>query len=92
MIGNFVPGAEETLQRGKFVDVSVPVGMWNLAQSRVGLTDAFSSDWLVGDDVPHTVQSQVRDIASRLSQKGHLGSDWVQHIHELDHRTILDGE
>jgi len=27
VIGNFVPGAEETLQRGKFVDVSVPVGM-----------------------------------------------------------------
>ena len=26
LIGNYVPGAEAALQRGKFVDVSVPIG------------------------------------------------------------------
>jgi len=56
------------------------------------VADSFSSHRLVGDDVSHIVQGEIRDIASRLSQKGHMGPDWIQHLHELDHRTVLDGE
>lgn len=38
LLGNFVDGVEEALQRGKFVNVSVPIGMLGMFTPRVCVT------------------------------------------------------
>ena len=63
LIGNFVPSAEEGLQKGKFVGVSIPVGMYTLIDEHpMGihvLTTLIHSHRLAGHDVPNSVQSPV---------------------------------
>ena len=58
LLGNFVEGIGPALQRGKFVDVSVPIGMlWYYPIFRAGADNA--SGGPARHDVSHTVQGPV---------------------------------
>lgn len=62
ILGNFVPSTGPALQKGKFVGVSVPIGMYCfffegfLRMRRIAWSNCVSgSCWLVGYDVPDLV-------------------------------------
>ena len=61
VIGNYVDSVGPALQRGKFVQVSVPIGM--LIQSPVRIEQQrelmVPSCGIAGDDVPYSVQGQI---------------------------------
>lgn len=54
VLGNFVPGTGPALQKGKFVGVSVPIGMFSpRPEPLVREADRFASCWLACHDVSH---------------------------------------
>lgn len=92
LLGNFIDSVGPALQRGKFVDVSVPIGMLSKAHSLV-LSEALTliSGGAPPHDVSHTVQGPVRDVASGLRPSGDLGTARIQHHCELDYCSLIDG-
>ena len=76
LLGNFVPETGPALQKGKFVEVSVPIGRspgkpfpgpWYLLSSNyVHVTDRTSSRWITCHDVSYPLQGPVRDSAHCL--------------------------
>ena len=59
LLGNYVDSVGPALQRGKFVQVSVPIGMNLLHELDLILWLRNSSCWFVGHDVPNPLQSQI---------------------------------
>ncbi|KIX02767.1 arsenical-resistance protein [Rhinocladiella mackenziei CBS 650.93] len=60
LLGNFVVGVGPASQRGKFVDVSVPIGEQDRTTfRRASEPDPASSYWPVSDDVSYLVQDKV---------------------------------
>ena len=92
VLGNFVPNTGTALQKGKFVGVSVPIG-----GSIMAACIAFehrtecNSDWPTRHDVPHLVQSQVRDTIPGTPETRNLDPDRIQHRHELACSSVLNG-
>jgi hypothetical protein len=60
ILGNFVPETGPALQKGKFVGVSVPIGMFSLRpEPAVREANRFTSCWLARHDVSHSLQSTI---------------------------------
>ena len=71
ILGNFVPETGPALQKGKFVGVSIPIGMppsFFLLYDPSPLAETVGSYWPAGHDVSYPVQSQVRDATPYLRQ------------------------
>lgn len=75
LIGNFVPNVEETLEKGKFVDVSVPVAVGLLimmypvlCKGRFNVIDLCRTELTL-------LQSSTKPYIS-LSNRGNSGSKW----------------
>ena len=64
LLGNFVESVGPALQKGKFVNVSVPIGM--LLCTSPMLSTNHCSDRPSCHDVPHPLQSQIRNTSSRF--------------------------
>jgi len=58
LLGNFVNGAEEALQRGKFVNVSVPIGKSGASPRNCAIAKN-GSRWPSGHDVSNSMQGQI---------------------------------
>ena len=96
ILGNFVPNTGPVLQRGTFVGVSVPIGLFFppgffLSPRWESSVNVFASGWAVGHDVSHSVQDQVRDPPPCFQQAGDLGADRLQHLRQLDHCSFAYG-
>ena len=59
LLGNYVDSVGPALQRGKFVQVSVPIGMNLLYEPQIIFVLRHNSCWFVSNDVPDPLQSQV---------------------------------
>jgi hypothetical protein len=92
LLGNFVEQTGPALQKGKFVGVSIPIGIAELIVRAIYVTDWSHSYRTACDDVPNSMQSTLRDIASSVSTSRTLDPDWVQYHHELDCCTISHGK
>lgn len=58
LLGNFVNGVEEALQRGKFVNVSVPIGKLGASSRNCALAKS-GSRRPSGHDVSNSMQGQI---------------------------------
>lgn len=58
LLGNFVNGVEEALKRGKFVNVSVPIGKSGVSPRNCAIAKN-GSGRSSGYDVPNSVQGQI---------------------------------
>lgn len=92
LLGNFVPETGPALQKGKFVGVSIPIGMKHSSHVFRPLTDISHSHWLAHYDVSYLVQSSVRDIASSVPFEAALDPSRLQYIAQLDRCSFLDGK
>ena len=59
LLGNYVDSVGPALQRGKFVQVSIPIGRACLRELKMIFPLTCSSCGLAGHDVSYTVQNQV---------------------------------
>jgi hypothetical protein len=59
VLGNYVDSVGPALQRGKFVQVSVPIGMDLFYELEIIFVLRGNSCWFVSNDVPDPLQSQV---------------------------------
>jgi hypothetical protein len=59
LLGNYVDSVGPALQRGKFVQVSVPIGMNLLRELETIFVLTGKSCWFVSNDVSDFMQSQV---------------------------------
>ena len=96
LLGNFVDDIGPALQKGKFVDVSVPIGKHDLlislfVPSRCSSEDPRYSYRSIGDDVPNSLQSQVRNAAPPVRAPPDLDTTRFQHRGQLDHCTFSHG-
>jgi hypothetical protein len=73
ILGNFVDGIGPALQRGKFVDVSIPIGMVPQPPS-IFMGANGASGGTTGHDVSHLVQGPVRNPAPHLCPSPDLDS------------------
>ena len=93
LLGNFVPNTEEALNKGKFVGVSVPIGM---SISVVCRTSAYNhlgnSGWPPRHDVPYPVQGALRDAAPYPAREGSVEADSLQRRRKLDRCSVLHGK
>lgn len=88
ILGNFVPNTGPALEKGKFVEVSIPIGVAPFPQiEKLFLT--FWSDRTPCDDVPNPLQGAVRNSSSRLQGTGIVDSDWLQYCSQLDRRSLV---
>lgn len=89
LIGNFVPHVTESLEKGKFVNVSVPIGRSPspLLTYETSMADKISYR-SAGHDVSHPLQCPLRDITPYSSRKDHMETDGLQHLRQLDHRAV----
>jgi hypothetical protein len=65
LLGNFVDSVGPALQKGKFVNVSAPTGMYRCRSLLRPLTSY--SCRTTRHDVPNSLQSEIRNAPSRLS-------------------------
>lgn len=100
LLGNFVPNTSEALEKGKFVDVSIPIGKLFLIHSfdpssyqrRYSLTTYCPTSCRVArHDVPHLMQCQVRITPLHPSRQGPVETTALQHPRQLDHRPFSHG-
>ena len=89
LLGKFVPNTGPALQKGKFVRVSVPIGMSLPSVSSVPC-QSHNSHRPARHDVSDPLQSQVRESASCIFETSGLGADWLQYCDELDSCTFVD--
>lgn len=93
LLGNFVDSVGPALQRGKFVDVSVPIGTHSKAYGLISKTClTLISSGTPPHDVPYPMQGPIRDFASSLRPSSDLGAAGVQYRCELDYRPLTDGK
>lgn len=92
LLGNFVEESGPALQKGKFVGVSIPIGAWRLQFETYDHTDLACSDRTARHDVPNTLQSALRKLAPSFPPSRPMGTDWVQHCHELDRGALSHGK
>jgi hypothetical protein len=92
LLGNYVDTVGPALQRGKFVQVSVPIGMWTRLELRMAFVLTCHSCRTSRDDVSHIMQNQVRDSPSRFCTSSDMDPDWIQHYSQLDCGTPLHGK
>lgn len=94
LLGNFVPHTAEALQKGKFVGVSVPIGMQphpSLLIVWIMFPDVRYSGWTAGHDVSHPVQSSLRDTSPSPKTEKPLETARIQHLHQLDRSALPHG-
>lgn len=92
ILGNFVPSTGPALETGKFVGVSIPIGMLRpnpalIHHSFAPLVSGRSS----GHDVSDFVQDSVRVASSCLSHKADMGANGLQCSTQLDYCTLSHG-
>ena len=87
LLGNLVPSTGPDLQKGRFVGVSIPIGKNYLLFKSHYILTLCVSHWSSCHDVPHLVQSPLRNPSSLLEDKISLGSDWFLVRFELDIRS-----
>lgn len=92
ILGNFVENTGPALQKGKFVGVSIPIGIYSSFPEKQSYKLTVPSYRSPSYDVPYPLQSTIRIFAPRLQTASNLGSDWVQHLCELDYCSLLDGK
>lgn len=96
LLGNFIPNASSVLQRGRFAGVSVPIG-WlpydlSLCERNQDVEiDLETSNRATSHDVPHLMQSQVRDSTSSSPDTEGFETDYFQHCDELAGCSSSDG-
>jgi hypothetical protein len=91
ILGNFVENTGPALQKGKFVGVSIPIGMCCSYFQRHRHELTFPSHRSPRHDVPYPLQSAIRIFTPRLPTTGNLGPDCIQYICELDYCSFPDG-
>lgn len=91
LLGNFVEDVGPALQKGTFVDVSLPIGESSTLIPNLIRLLMWNSNWPACHDVSHPVQSRVRKAARGVQHERDLGPDGFQHRHQLDHRATPDG-
>lgn len=92
ILGNFVENTGPALQKGKFVGVSIPIGMCSSYSPKHRYELTFPSHRSPSHDVPYSLQSAIRIFTPRLQAAGNLGSNCIQYICELDYCPFLDGK
>jgi hypothetical protein len=90
LLGNFVANVGPALQRGTFVGVSVPIGKYSSRVFQI-MVNKCSSRWVARNDVPNSLQSQVRNVASRIPPAQPVDPDRLQCCHELAGCSIRHG-
>ena len=92
ILGNFVENTGPALQKGKFVGVSIPIGMFTTCfhERRHELT--IQSNRSPRDDVPYSLQSAIRIFTPCLEPAENLGADWFQYLRQLDNCSFPDGK
>ena len=92
ILGNFVPETGPALQKGKFVGVSVPIGMYAALRRESRRRPSISpgakcflsnSYWPLGHDVPDPVQGPIRVTARAIGPSVHVEADTLQHLYQL---------
>lgn len=92
ILGNFVPSTGPALEKGKFVGVSVPIGMRIIGSVLEGYeTDDLSSHRPPRHDVPYSLQSPIRVTTPAPRPACHVEADRIQYPHQLDRCPIFDG-
>lgn len=91
ILGNFVENTGPALQKGKFVGVSIPIGMCYSYFQRHRHELTVPSHRSTRHDVPYPLQSAIRIFTPRLPTTGNLGPDCIQHLCELDYCSFPDG-
>ena len=92
ILGNFVHDVGPALQKGTFVGVSIPIGAYSQTipvSHKAKLTPP--SRWPARHDVPHPLQSPIRNPPPRLPRTRNLDPNPLQHHPELDHRASRHG-
>lgn len=74
LLGNFVESVGPALQRGKFVGVSVPIGMHECSTRTSALFLTHGSGRSPRHDVSHPVQGEIRDAAQSVRPPSNLGA------------------
>lgn len=106
VLGNFVPNIGPALNKGKFVDVSVPIGesFTHTARKDAGARPSdelanFARLTFYGDshrsachDVPHPVPGPVRNSQRAPPAPRALEADHLQRLGQLDSRSVSHGE
>lgn len=77
ILGNFVENTGPALQKGKFVGVSIPIGMYPRNLQEYGLQLNNTSYWSLGHDVSHTLQSAIRIFTPRLPRAWYLDPNCI---------------
>jgi hypothetical protein len=90
ILGNFVPNTSKALEKGKFVEVSVPIGKPSKSYTHIKISDG-SSRRLAGDDVPNPLQGPLRDSAPLVSRKEPLDPGCIQRRCQLGHCAVFHG-
>lgn len=91
ILGNFVENTGPALQKGKFVGVSIPIGMFTTRFQECRHEVTVQSHRSPSDDVPHSLQSAIRIFTPCLEPAENLGTDCFQYLRQLDHCSFLDG-
>lgn len=93
LLGNFIPNVGSVLQKGKFAGVSVPIGWLPPDLSLHGNVeiDFVNSYRATRHDVPHLMQSQIRDFTSGSSDAEGFETDYFQRCNELARCSCSDG-
>lgn len=92
ILGNFVENTGPALQKGKFVGVSIPIGIYSSYPRKHKGELTFQSNRSPSHDVPYPLQSAIRISTPCLQAAGNLGSNCIQYLCELDYCSILDGK
>lgn len=79
LLGNYVDSVGPALQRGKFVQVSVPIGRASPGALWMVMLLTYSSRRPAHHDVPNLVQSQVRESSCCIRTSSDLDPDLVQY-------------
>ncbi|KAF5227100.1 hypothetical protein FANTH_14871 [Fusarium anthophilum] len=76
ILGNFVPETGPALQKGKFVGVSVPIGMFHQRpEFLIAEADRVTSCWPARHDVSDSLQSTIRIAARALLPPGDVEAE-----------------
>lgn len=75
ILGNFVENTGPALQKGKFVGVSIPIGIYSLYSLKRRHELILPSHRSPRHDVPYPLQSAIRIFTPRLQGAGNLGPD-----------------
>ncbi len=99
ILGNFVPSTGPALQKGKFVGVSVPIGMYlslvvprSTCMRKKLINNIFFSRWPPSHDVPDPMQGPIR-VAPQASRPAlYVEADTLQRRCKLGCSPVPDGK